>query len=98
MTALVYDKGRYTESMARTIEEYKPNVLVGFMKPQSEGTRKADIYHQSIEYFVAKGGAAITFCDNFSIRRCEWSVPGAFWYDGRGDISFVTNDDNRLGC
>ena len=77
---------------ASTIRHAESELIVSCADPQCGPTSE---YMTALEEAAAEGKTVVHFAGQFDSNpiRDEWNSETLPWYDGRGNISFMTNDE-----
>lgn len=59
--AEAYQVGAYIDAMTTSIEQIDPDVFVGYLAPNLEGTTKAHTFIQNVEKTVVNGRTVLMF-------------------------------------
>jgi len=72
------------------IEKFDPDLIMSYVDSQCEPTTK---YLKAIREAALDGKTVLHFADQHpGHHRTSWLCEELPWYDGRGNISFATND------
>ncbi len=84
---------QHLTKVGKTIEEVDPNVIISCLDSELEDASQVPQYLDKLQEAADAGKTVIHFADQFpGKQRNQCELGPLNWYDGRGNLSFATNN------